>query len=176
MLTWLDRKISLNQIIWAFPILLFLHDAEEILTMEQFTRAHAGFYPEFVQSTTAQFSISIAIIWVLTIFISYLATQSPHAARSIGIWLFGLMVAVRFVNVFSHVGATLLLRKYTPGVMTAVLIALPCSFYALRRMSQAGWLTWNRLAQLLALGIVLMVPLVLVLLALGKFIGTSMGI
>ncbi len=173
MLILLDRKISLNQIIWAFPILLFLHDAEEIFTMEQFTHTR-HFYPEFVQSTTAQFSISIAMIWVLTLCISYFATQSPQS--TIAVWLFGLMVAVRFVNVFSHIGSTLLLREYTPGVITAVFIALPCSLYALRRLFQLHWLSWNRLAQLLALGIILMVPLVLVLLALGKFIGTSMGI
>ena len=62
------------------------------------------------------------------------------------------------LNVIFHVVATVGLREYAPGVVTAVLINLPVMGYLLRRMFQDR-VSWSK--ALLAL---IMVPLALLLL------------
>ena len=62
------------------------------------------------------------------------------------------------LNVIFHVVATVGLREYAPGVVTAVLINLPVMGYLLRRMFQDR-VSWPK-----ALVALIMVPLALLLL------------
>jgi hypothetical protein len=63
------------------------------------------------------------------------------------------------LNVIFHVVATVGLREYAPGVVTAVLINLPVMGYLLRRMFQDKWVSWPK-----ALVALIVVPLALLLL------------
>jgi hypothetical protein len=63
------------------------------------------------------------------------------------------------LNVIFHVAATVGLREYAPGVITAALINVPRYGVLLRRMFQDKWVCWRK-----AVVAFILVPLVLLLL------------
>jgi hypothetical protein len=78
-----------------------------------------------------------------------------------------LLVAGAFVaNGITHLGQAALLRGYTPGVVTALLVVLPYGVLLGEQLRRSGLVTRRRWVGAIAAGAVLQVPLVvLVLLA-----------
>jgi hypothetical protein len=55
------------------------------------------------------------------------------------------MQAILFFNAFvPHIATTIRFRKYSPGVITAILIVLPFSFYLFHRAFEENILNWNQ--------------------------------
>lgn len=104
MLAYLEERVSLQAVIWLFPLLFLLHDGKEVL------------------------------------------------------------------NVFSHLGATITHRAYTPGVLTAPTVALPGSLYILHRLMKAGLVGWRSLGLSLLLALALAGPLVFAAHGIGKLL------
>ncbi len=67
--------------------------------------------------------------------------------------IFGLSIAaLQFINALIHIGGTVKLRRYNPGVVTAVLLYLPLSIYAYYLSDQAGLLGLTNLVLSVVLG------------------------
>ena len=169
LLTALDRQLSLNLVIWVFPVAFLIHDLEEIVTMERFRREYRERFPKFLRNilaiTTKQFILAVGILFALTLLASYLATRSP---RQMDFFTIGL--AIFLVHVFGHVGQSVFFRAYTPGVITAVLVVLPYSLYGFHRLFAANLIDSNGFTTLVLVGALLFIPLVLVASQLGKLL------
>jgi uncharacterized membrane protein YeaQ/YmgE (transglycosylase-associated protein family) len=48
-------------------------------------------------------------------------------------YIFLMLLFIFFAHVFTHIGQALYLKKYTPGVITSIIIVLPYSSYAYYR-------------------------------------------
>ena len=169
LLTALDRQLSLDLVIWVFPLAFLLHDLEEIVTMERFRREHQERFPKFLRNiaaiTTRQFTLAVGVLLALTLLASYLATRSP---RQMDLFTTGL--AIFLVHVFGHIGQSLFFRTYTPGVITAVLVVLPYSLYGFHRLFTAHLIDDNNFTTSVLVGTLLFVPLVLAASQLGKLL------
>jgi hypothetical protein len=167
LLTTLGNLVSMNAVIWAFPIAFLIHDLEEILTMERFARKNRDRFPKFMRNiatiNTTQFTIGVGVLFVLTLLAAYLATRSPRETDILTIAL-----AIFLIHVVGHIAFPLFFRKYTPGLITAVIIVLPYSLYAFYRLFSANLIGGENLNISILLGALLLVPLLLAVRQLGK--------
>ncbi|TXC92813.1 HXXEE domain-containing protein [Metabacillus litoralis] len=140
MFNMLDAHISLESLLWLFPLSFLLHDFEEIIFVEAWFKinkekvAHripATFQKTFQDmstTTAAQFSIPVFFQLVLYIIATYLAVEQHFYYMFVG---FNLIL---FLHVFIHLGQSIFLRVYALGAGTALCITLPYSFYLFYRL------------------------------------------
>ncbi|MEY9091635.1 hypothetical protein ABH899_000234 [Paenibacillus sp. RC84] len=169
----MDDYLSLNAVVWLFLAAFMIHDFEEIIFVESWmNRNYARLRPrvpgpgqklfkDMSNVKSSQFAVAVFVEFILFIPVTYLAAER-------GIWaLFIGFNALLFVHVFTHLGQSLLLRSYTPGVVTAVAVSLPYSVYLFYRLLRDGAATWQDLLTCAPLGLLLL-PVVLAGHKLGK--------
>lgn len=126
---------------WLFPIAVTLHNSEEAIGLPAWWARHAQEVP--VQPDPAAFRFALAVLTVAAFVFTYLSGRNGKES----VWaylLFGYIVAM-LANVFiPHIPASLVLRSYTPGVVTAALINLPVMTLLALRAVREGWVSGRR--------------------------------
>lgn len=147
MLEWLNSYMHVLTVLWLFPVVFMLHDFEEILTVEKWTKQNKDevfkkiapslhtFFRSSFQMTTLQFAHDV--FWIFLVIIAATLTAVLFSFY----FPFLMLLAVFFIHVFTHVGQSVYLGRYTPGVVTAALLVLPYSLYAYYRLLQSGIIT-----------------------------------
>lgn len=144
--------LELSHLIWLFLVVFMFHDFEEIVMVEGWVRAKKARIRQVVppslmklmapsfSMTTAQFSVAVACIFAVL----SAAVILTVTTLSVGTYLpfFLVCLHVMFLHVFMHIGHAVLLRTYTPGVVTAVALVLPYSIYTYFRLFEAGLVDW----------------------------------
>lgn len=169
---WFNEQISLNSLIWLFFAAFMIHDFEEIVVVEKWMKRNHGLvrsalpkplrrrFDSFQHITSAQFAVAVALEFIMFIPVTWMAAEHHSFLFFIG------FNAVLFIHVFTHLFQSIYLRKYTPGVVTAVFVTLPYSVYLFYRLAELNMLTWWSFIQSLAVGLIL-IPIVM----LGHIIG-----
>ncbi len=168
----LDQRVNLRTLIWMYPFVSLIHDTEELATMESFWRENRQRLPlpdalkNRLETTTAQFAVSVAYQFALGAIASAVAWHRDR--RGTGSEFFNLALSIRFINVWTHLAQSLALRRYTPGVVTAVTAMLPYSLYVYRRLFGAKRMDQRSLSRSLLAGMVATIPVIASALALGR--------
>ena len=131
--------MRLEKLLWMFPIALTLHNLEEAVWLPAWSQ-HAGFWEIPVGAT--EFRIAAGLLAILAYAVTYWSIRTGKEA--VGTYVLAGFVFAMLLNVIYHVAATLGLRQYAPGVVTAVLINLPVMWYLLLRVFREHWVTWPR--------------------------------
>ncbi|MFF2479856.1 HXXEE domain-containing protein [Paenibacillus sp. NPDC058071] len=149
MIGFLDVQIGSAALIWLFLAAFMIHDLEEIIVMEGWMRKHhsslqkrlprtfARLIGKLGPMTGSRFAVPVAFELIAFIPITFYAAERQQYAFFLGI------NAIMFIHVFTHLGQSFLLKRYTPGVVTAVVVALPYSAYLFYRLISDGLITWN---------------------------------
>ncbi|GAB6877556.1 HXXEE domain-containing protein [Thermaerobacter litoralis] len=87
----------------------------------------------------AEFGLVVLLVAVMYTLIAYFATRTIQAGPSMNLYV--STVLILFVNVFTHVGQTVVLGMYTPGVVTAGLVVLPYTVSAFQTLRAHQLLT-----------------------------------
>jgi hypothetical protein len=104
-----------------------LHDAEEVLTASWWS-ARVDLDPR-LESTTPQFALAAAVVGVAVL------AAAVRGARTGGRSVFFRAALLVFGwHGVVHIGQALLLRDYVPGLVTAVVLVIPYSIWAWRRL------------------------------------------
>jgi hypothetical protein len=166
MLAVLDSWFSVNTLIWLFPVAFMLHDFEEIIFIEGWYRKHGAAVmariPVWMQvrfgkiagMNSSQFAVAVMLEFIAFIPITYAASEKGFFLPFLG------CNAVLFLHVFTHLGQSLYLGRYTPGVVTAVLLCLVYPLYLFDRLIREGIITYGEIMYSLPIGL-LVIPLVL---------------
>ena len=161
----LDGRVELVSVLWLLPIIFMFHDFEEILTVEGWLSRNGdrvfaklpGFARRLLEDSfrmnTRQFAAD-----VLQIF-SVIAAAAAAAVFFGFYWPYLVILAIFFLHVFTHAGQAVLLRMYTPGVATAVLLVLPFSLYSYYKLLESGIVHWDDLFLSLLLAVLAVPPL-----------------
>lgn len=167
--------------IWLLPIMFMFHDLEEIVTVEGWLLRNrsdlARLLPARIyKSMESQFSMdtmSFAIAVSFMLLGVAFATVWAGAALDLGgsMLSFAAALAVFFLHAFMHIGQALVLRRYTPGVVTSILLVIPYSAYAYYRLLSEGLFTWKLVLLGVPVGFLCAVPLLL----LGQWAGKRIG-
>lgn len=169
---------DLTTLIWLFPIAFMLHDFEELLFFEPWLKKNAstiqsrlqGRAPELFQKqvnlilgkTTIQFAFPIALIFLLVSLSTLMAA----------VWQvytpFLLAGSLFFLHGFMHLGQSVLLRRWVPSSITSLLIAIPYGFVLFPQLIREGILSVSEMLVYFLLSIVLAVPFILGMHAVGE--------
>jgi hypothetical protein len=135
------NSISFDRLLWLVPIFLTIHNIEEAPFMESWSKRLPLKLP--LTLTTRQFVIAVTAITIAGFMITYLGVE--YLANQTGYLLVLGMQALLLFNAFvPHIATTIRFRMYSPGVITAVLIMLPFSFYLFRRAIAENILSLNQ--------------------------------
>ncbi|MBP1933577.1 HXXEE domain-containing protein [Ammoniphilus resinae] len=139
--------MSIRKVILLGPLIFFIHDLEEVLWAQQWLDENR----QLIEGTLLdgivdklgfpplEFGIVVGIVTHLYCIISYFAAKNLKAGISMNLYISTILIL--FVNVFTHLGQSILLKMYTPGVVTAVLVVLPYSIYALKKLKVENLMT-----------------------------------
>ncbi|WP_223260524.1 HXXEE domain-containing protein [Paenibacillus ihbetae] len=170
---------SMEMLLWLLPIVFFLHDGEEIATMERWVRSNkdnpslssiSSVRIRWDKNLTFSFTFAVLVLGLVLSSITWHAAVRYEAAGSTP-FLYAGFVAVFLLDGIKHVGATMLTRKYTPGVITAALLEIPFGAYALYNLFHLKMIDLPALA----LGLAIAVPVTLFLVWSGLTLGMRLA-
>ena len=125
---------------WLFPIAATIHNLEEAFWLPGWSK-HAGKFHRPVGAV--EFRFAVAILTILAWIITYLS--STEGRESIGVYLLCAYCLAMLINVFiPHVAATIVLRRYAPGFITALVFNLPATALILLSAGKNGYITWGK--------------------------------
>ena len=125
---------------WLFPIVVTLHNAEEAIGFPSWSRGTGRRWHGSITPGTFRFAAAILAL------LAFAVTGMSLVSGKQTVWTyltFGYIAGV-LANAFApHVAATIALRRYVPGVGTAVLLNLPVLtllvLCALKEGYVSGW-------------------------------------
>lgn len=140
MLDWLNETISVETLVWLFPIAFLIHDFEEIIFVETWFKRNynkveplvphrmKGLFQVMSKTTAARFSIPVFMQFILYIVACFIAIEGNYFPLFVG------LNVVFFLHIFAHIGQSVFLKTYALGVGTAVVISFPYSVYLFYRL------------------------------------------
>ena len=159
------NSISFERLLWLVPVFLTIHNMEEAPFMESWYKRLPLKLPLAI--TKRQFMIAVIFItragFVVTYFgVEYLANRTGYLI------VLGIQAMLLFNAFVPHIATTIRFRMYSPGVVTAILIMLPFSFYLFRRAFDENILGWTQFWMLLGIAPFAVVLIALISLRIGK--------
>lgn len=152
------------------PLVFLVHDAEEAATVAAWTRAHRDVIPAFARDFlpihTGQFAAAVALIFAVFLAVSLLAAREQPPGTATRVWL--LLLAALFANALTHAAQAVYAGGYVPGLATALGVVPPFAVLAGRRALAEGLVTRRAIVPLLAAGLLLQVPAVVLALLFGR--------
>jgi len=168
--------MDIGTLLWMFPLVFIVHDLEEVLSVESFMlkrreqvftilpqRLSEILLKQFSR-TSKQFAVAVGFILIFVLVATFLGAKSVNNGET-PLWFLVLNI-VFFVHVFTHIGQAIVIRGYTPGVITAALLVLPYSSYTFYKLFESGLVDWNSVFISAPFGL-LIIPIV--------FIGHTLG-
>lgn len=128
----MEQWLNIHTLIWLFPVLFILHDFEEIIMIEKWMKNNSEVIYEKLprrvanrvikqfSMTTAQFSVSVLVIFLFVSSSPYMASQYIIHGALANIYFFTVFILIFFLHVFTHIGQSIFFRSITPGVMTSI--------------------------------------------------------
>lgn len=160
-------KISFIQLLWGVPIFLAIHNLEEAPFMEEWYKGLP--LPVHPIVSTKQFVAAVSLLTVAGFAVTYFGIYSSN--QSIGISIILGIQMVMLVNVFvPHLATAIRFRKYSPGIVTGLLLNLPYSIYLFQRAMQEGFMPWQLIWILLAIAPFASIALITISLQFGKWL------
>jgi hypothetical protein len=131
--------MSYRNLMWLFPIVLTLHNAEEAIWLPGWSKRAVLWHSPV---TPGSFRFAVAVLTVLAFAVTWLSASSGK--QTVWTYLaFGCIVAMLANVLIPHIALTIALRSYMPGVATAVTFNLPVLsllvVLAIREEYVSGW-------------------------------------
>ena len=141
-------SLSFERLLWLVPIFFALHNLEEAPSREHWSkRLPLKIHPNV---TTRQFTVAVTILSIIGFLITYLEINYLHPSTGY-LLILGLQAILLFNAFIPHIASTIGFRMYSPGVITAVLLTLPFSYYLFHRALNEHILSSNQFWILLAI-------------------------
>ncbi len=150
------HSISRNAVLVLIGTTLVLHTTEEYLSFPAFLWSPSRLQrwlptPDLLQNPH-DLRLALVIGTVLPLAVIGWAILCPSKALLISALL---LECILLVNAGWHILAALVRGGYAPGVISAVLINLPCGVYVLRRAIGEKWIGRRTAWQLIGIAVVL---------------------
>lgn len=158
-------SLPFERLLWLVPIFFMLHNMEEAPFMESWSkRIPLKIHPTV---STRQFVIAVIFLTLAGFLLTYLGVE--YLASQTGYFMVMGIQAILLFNAFvPHIASTIRFRMYSPGVITAILITIPFSFYLFRRALGENILTGTQFWIMLGIAPFAMVIFAFLSLQLGK--------
>ena len=150
---------------WIFAVAITLHNLEEAVWLPKWSQS-AGRWHNPVGEREFRFAVSV--LTLLAYVGAYLAATDSR--ESVGAYFMAGYAFTMLMNVFiPHLLATLLMRRYAPGTVTAVLMNLPISMLLLWYGFQEDYIRVSTFLWAGPLVVVLIMAVIPLLFAVGRY-------
>ncbi|MFC4322450.1 HXXEE domain-containing protein [Litchfieldia salsa] len=143
----------MDYLIAFFCIAITLHNIEEAILLPKWSQQSSRFQKTV---TSGEFRFAVIIITLLAYLsaCSYLYIPESNFTR----WGFiGFLGSMIFNAFFPHLLATVLMKKYAPGLVTGLLLNLPINSFIIYQMFAENLIVWKELIlSTLIVGIILL--------------------
>lgn len=140
-------QLELYNAIWLFVIVFMLHDFEEIIAVEKWAKRTESMIRndnkwinnriwDFWNVNSYSFAKRDVFIFLTMSIITFVKVQYLESTWSSMLFL-SFLIFVLLHNLV-HVLQTLLLKTYTPGLYTAIILVTPYTIYLIYRLKSAG--------------------------------------
>ncbi len=130
-----------SELVIFFCFAITLHNLAEALWLPQWSK-HASKFHRPVSSN--EFNFSVVFITILAYLSTFLFFYFPEV--SLTKWIFTGFLGSMIVNaIFPHLVATILMKKYAPGLMTGVLLNVPINSLIIYQMFIQNLISWKGL-------------------------------
>lgn len=159
------NSLPFDRLLWLVPLFFALHNLEEAPFMESWSKwLPLKIHPVI---TTRQFVIAVTVLTAAGFLLTFISLE--YLQTTIGYLLVLEMQAILLFNAFiPHIGATIRFRRYSPGVLSAIIITIPFSIYLFRRAFAEQLLTSEQSWTLLGIAPIAMVMFAYLSLQIGK--------
>ncbi len=147
-------SVPFDRLLWLVPFFFMIHNLEEAPLMESWSkRLPLRIHPVV---STKQFAIAVTFLTLCVFALTYFGVEiwPPMIGYLV---VLGIQMILTFNAFVPHLLSTIRFRFYSPGLVSALLITLPFSFYLFDRALTESLLTWNQLWILLAVAPFVMV-------------------
>jgi hypothetical protein len=119
--------VSSPWVMWLFPVAFTLHNIEEAIWLPAFSQRAGRFHPPVARGEFLFALVPITLLgWFVTGAFALYGRQSLAGDL---FYAFNLVMAVNVV--FPHLAATVVLRRYCPGLITGIVFLMPSTVYLL---------------------------------------------
>ncbi|MFT3701529.1 MAG: HXXEE domain-containing protein [Agriterribacter sp.] len=129
------------------PSAIMLHVTEEFL----FPGGFAEWYRQLVPPKTNKGIDTGYLVWINTLMIGVCVLPVYFGERGAGIWY--CVAAIAAANACFHIWGVIKLKKYSPGVVTGVLLYLPLFFIATRLFLSSDLIPLSKAIMFIVIGI-----------------------
>lgn len=130
-----------SELVIFFCFAITLHNLAEALWLPQWSK-HASKFHRPVSSN--EFNFAVVFITILAYLSTFLFFYFPEV--SLTKWIFTGFLGSMIVNaIFPHLVATILIKKYAPGLMTGVLLNVPINSLIIYQMFIQNLISWKGL-------------------------------
>lgn len=160
----MDRRTTFVVAVGLFAA----HNAEEALTVSRYLRLVAPLAPPPLDRLTSALTPAAVVTGtgLVTLIALGVAAWAVGRPRSpVACWVMLLLQSVVLLNAVPHVVAAIGVRGYVPGLVTAVVVNVPFSWYVLSRAWRETWVGRRAFAALAPAACVVHGPLLALLLA-----------
>ncbi|MDP1677508.1 MAG: HXXEE domain-containing protein [Bacteroidota bacterium] len=158
-------KNDFQKLLWSIPIILFIHNLEEALTMPQWMLTHFPMlrttipFFEHLQFSVTQLYASLFLVTLIPFLVTFFCLRGERTTEKISILL--VLQAIIFWNALvPHISGLFVLEMYNPGTITAVLLNVPFSIYLYRRVKQEELIPKNTIRNCIFIGLAAYLPIV----------------
>ena len=157
--------MTLSTLLWLFPVSFMLHDFEEIIRIERWLHRNGdrvekkipGFvknsFAKMREMTTPEMAAAVAVVFVVFSAATYLAVEF----KVFGPFIF--CIVGYFAHGFFHLGSAIVMKDWTPGALTSLLLVIPYSILLFSRLTVLGITTWKTIALLVPITLLAFVVL-----------------
>ena len=151
---------ELRKSLWLVPACLALHNLEEGIAASVWVPRHVTELQALGLPSSPSLPAFYGALFVVTLGslgITALSLRTPCGTNRAALPL--VIQAMVLVNAFvPHIAASLVLRAYTPGVLTAALVNVPVSLWLFWSADRQRFLSRKQIVRVLILGAALLAP------------------
>lgn len=169
--------LSINTLIWLLLVVFACNDGEELLTGARWVQQNPERYATMPRAMrldpakplTAQMAVAVAVVGSALLVATVVGARTFAGTGALHGLFVGAVVLVLLDGV-KHILLSIGLRGYSSGVISAALVEVPYSVYALHRFLAEGLVTWSEIIRYGAVGVVVIGPLLAAGFALGRWV------
>jgi len=154
-------------LLWLVPFLFAVHNLEEGVLMRRYLARARAVMParlkRIIGVTTYRQFAALLVFITAVVFLIAASSDLSEPGSAAGYALIAVQ-ATMLLNVASHIGAAIVLRGYSPGLVTAILVNLPFSLWLMSVAWQEHWYSASALLWLAPLALLLHGPVLIGLL------------
>ncbi len=161
----------MEYLVVLFCFAITLHNIEEAIWLPRWSQTSSQFQKPI---TTSEFHFAVIVIIILAYLAAFSYLYIPES--NLTKWIFiGFLGSMIFNAIFPHLVATVLMKKYAPGLLTGLLLNIPINSLVIYQMFAKNLIVWKELIlSTLVIGIIL-VALIPLLFKVGGKISPNLG-